>query len=182
MVIEIRNKIIDDIIKVEGGYVDDPNDSGGETKYGITKRTARGYGYIDKMVDLPLHVAEDIYRVNYWERLRLDDIAAVNRDLAKELMDTGVNQGVKAAGKYLQRGLNILNNQTRYYADISVDGSIGGKTIQAFNAYIAKRGKMGAVVLFKVLDSLQATFYINLAERREKDESFIYGWFLHRIR
>lgn len=181
-VIRIRNKIIDAIIKVEGGYVDDPSDSGGETKYGITIRTARVYGYLDLMIDLPLQVAEDIYRVNYWEKLRLDDIAATNDKLAAELMDTGVNQGTRAAGKYLQRALNILNNRGTYYADVVVDGAIGGKTIVAFNSYIKRRGAMGARVLLQVLDSLQAAFYIALAERREKDEKFIYGWFLHRIR
>ena len=49
----LKHKIINQIIEREGGYVDDISDSGGETKYGITEEVARRYGYDGKMIDLP---------------------------------------------------------------------------------------------------------------------------------
>ena len=45
----LKQRVIDQIIKVEGGYVNDPSDSGGETNYGITKHVARKYGYKGSM-------------------------------------------------------------------------------------------------------------------------------------
>lgn len=174
----LKTQTIDAIIEVEGGYVDDPDDSGGETNYGITVATARGYGYQGAMVDLPRSIAFDIYAEVYWDSLRGDALAEVSEAIAAEVVDTGVNCGTPVAGKFLQRALNVLNNRENLYADVTVDGHVGGKTVAALQAYTNARAERA---MLKALNCLQGARYIELAERREKDERFLYGWLTHRV-
>lgn len=177
----VKQKVIDKITKIEGGYVNDPSDSGGETRYGITVAVARANGYNGSMKDLPLNVAKNIYIKKYWDALNLDKISELSALIAEELVDTGVNMGVGRAGKFLQEALNALNNCGSSYADLIVDGDVGGKTLRALEIFINFRGKEGEKVLFNMLNCLQGAFYIDLAKKREKDEKFIYGWFKHRV-
>ena len=107
--LDVKQRIIDDIIEVEGGYVNDPSDSGGETKYGVTKIVARKWGYTGDMEKLPYDIAFKIYSGKYWDVLKLDSIANISTYLAKELADTGINMGVVRSGRFLQRCLNVLN-------------------------------------------------------------------------
>lgn len=176
-----KTDMIDRVIKIEGGYVNDPSDSGGETKYGITAAVARRNGYTGRMKDLSYADAYKIYERLYWKSLRLDDVIEMSKELAWELFDTGVNMGVGRAGSFLQRGLNVMNNGGKFYDDLNVDGAVGPKTLGALNAYYARRGVEGMVVLTELLNCLQGAFYVTLAERRQKDEKFIYGWFKHRV-
>ena len=57
-------KYLDELIKREGGYVNNPADRGGATKYGITEAVARTNGFKGNMRDLPLDVAKAIYKSN----------------------------------------------------------------------------------------------------------------------
>jgi len=178
---DLKKQVIDGILAVEGGYVNDPSDSGGETNYGITISTARRYGYLGSMDKLPRSVAFDIYAKRYWDALELDSIVSLSPAIAAELADTGVNMGVSRAGEFLQRSLNVLNDRERYYSDLKVDGDVGPATLRAFKSYLRVRGSDGEKVLVRMLNALQGAFYMNLAERRTKDERFIFGWFLHRV-
>ncbi len=177
----LKEEVINGIIKVEGGYVNDSADSGGETNYGITKRVARAYGYRGKMRNLSKKKAYDIYAKRYWDKLRLDDIEALSPTIAEELADTGVNMGTARAGRFLQRALNVLNNKQAHYKDLVVDGQIGAKSIKALRTFLNVRGDRGVQVLYRMLNSLQGAFYVTLAERRTKDERFIFGWFSNRV-
>lgn len=173
---------VEDVINIEGGYVDNPNDSGGPTNYGITESTAREFGYTGHMRNMSEAEAKQIYKQLYWDELYLDQISQYSEGLAFELFDTGVNCGTGTAAVFLQRVLNILNDQERYYNDIMTDGIIGQKTLEAFYNFKAVRGQEGLKVLTKLIDSLQGARYVILAEQREKDEDFIYGWAKHRLR
>lgn len=177
----VRDKIINEIIRVEGGYVDNPDDSGGPTKYGITEAVARADGYKGNMKDFPVEWAFRIYQKKYWDVNRLSDIELYAPRIAEELADTGVNMGVGRAANFLQRSLNVLNQKGFIYPDLKVDGVIGPGTISALKAMLAHRGKDGEAVLFKMLNSLQGAAYVELAEKREKDETFVFGWFKHRV-
>lgn len=177
----MKNKIINEIIEIEGGYVNNPKDSGGPTKYGITLAVARKYGYKGAIASLPRSVAFDIYVKRYWDAMNLDIIEGLSPLLAKEIADTGINMGTVRSGEFLQRALNVLNNNGVYYNDLLVDGDIGAKTINALKKYLKIRGKEGEKVLYKVLNAMQGAFYITLAERRTKDEAFVYGWFKNRV-
>lgn len=121
----LKNRIIDDIIKAEGGYINDPNDSGGETNFGITERTARAHGYTGNMVEMPRSFAESVYSKIYWDSVAGDALLIRSESLAAEVVDTGVNMGPKRAIIFLQRCLNALNDRGQLYKDLATDGIIG---------------------------------------------------------
>ncbi len=173
---------LDELIKREGGYVNNPDDRGGATKYGITEAVARANGYKGNMRDLHLDVAKAIYRKQYWISPRFDQVNTISSALAEELLDTGVNCGVNFAKPLLQRALNLLNNEGKAgYADLKVDGVYGSNTLGALKTYLAKRGKEGEKVLVRVLNIMQGQRYIEICERNPKQEQFFYGWIANRV-
>lgn len=174
-------KIIDDIIKAEGGYVDHPNDRGGPTMYGITQAVARANGYTGAMRDMPRSLAETIYRNRYIVAPAFDKVALINEAIGAELIDTGVNMGVSVPGPWLQRWLNAFNARGSKYADVFVDGKIGPVTLAALRSFLAWRGEEGARVMVCALNALQAERYLAIAERDQKQEDFIYGWIKNRV-
>lgn len=178
----IKEKVINEIIRIEGGYVNNKKDSGGATCWGITETVARANGYVGDMRNLPTAFAFSIYAKRYWYPLRLDDVELLSPLIAEELADTGVNCGISRAGEFFQRVLNVMNKEGTLYPDLVVDGKPGDKTIQAFKKFILYRGADGEVVFNRALNSLQGAFYINLCEKRQKDEEFVYGWFKNRVK
>jgi lysozyme family protein len=174
------DEYIDEIIKIEGAYSDNKNDSGGETKYGITIAKAREFNYHGKMKDLPISVAKQIYRECFWNRLSLTAIEGICPIIVHELLDTGINQGVGRAGEYLQECLNSFNDQEAHYPDVKIDGEIGPATLSALRSFVQKRGNEGGKVLLSALNGLQIAYYIRLSQARKKDEDFVYGWIKNR--
>lgn len=101
------------LMKVEGGYVNDPDDAGGETYMGISRRANpqwNGWRIIDdtkmkfgaenidailKDNENVLQCVKDLYKVNYWDPMMLDHIPS--QKIAHQLFDDAVNRGVKAA-------------------------------------------------------------------------------------
>lgn len=178
----LMDRIVDDVIAREGGYVDNPDDSGGPTMYGITLAVARENGWGGPMRDLPLAIARDIIRSRYWDANRLSDIARLSEAVAEEVADTGVNCGVYRAAEFLQRSLNVLNRKAKDYPDVKVDGNIGPRTLDCLRRYLdVRKSHNGERVLLRALNCLQGAFYVELAERRVKDESFVFGWLANRV-
>lgn len=174
-------KAIEKTLLVEAGFSNHPDDSGHETNWGITEALARKYNYFGNMKELSRGQAIHIYQQEFWFPLQCGQIAQISPTIAYELFDTAVNQGTGVSARYLQRSLNSLNRRQSDYPDIAVDGVIGAKTLEAFRSYMARRKLPGELVLFRMLNALQGAFYVDLVERREKDETFIFGWFLHRV-
>lgn len=174
-----KQTIINRIIRAEGGYVDNVNDSGGATNYGITEAVARTNGYVGDMRDLPWELAYDIYSGRYWDSVRGDEMQTLSAVITEEVVDTCVNMGPARAGSFLQRALNVMNRQGRLYDDLTVDGAVGPATMRALRSYLTHRDEMTLLV---AINALQGAFYIELAERREKDEEFVYGWLKHRVK
>lgn len=174
-------KILDSILGVEGGYVDHPADRGGPTRWGITEKTARAHGYRGSMRDLPRETAQAILAVDYWTAPRFDQVAELSEKIAIELCDTGVNMGPAVAARFLQRWLNVFNDQGRLYPDLSADGTIGPRTINALRQYLTARGREGESVLLTALNCSQGARYLDLAEQRPANERFIYGWVKNRV-
>ena len=91
------------IIEAEGGYVNDPSDPGGETKYGISKRQ-----YPDEDIpNMTLERAKELYRRDYWTPCKCDEMPY---PLDILLFDAAVNQGCDAAKKMLQKSLNVAQD------------------------------------------------------------------------
>jgi len=170
---------------VEGRYVNDPADSGGETIWGITVAVARACGYLGRMCDMTIETAMAIYLERYWDYMRLDEVASLSRHVAAELFDSGVNCGQGTAGKWLQAALNAFNQQGTLYADITVDGGIGRMTLYSLKRYFEAHARFGAgaaeKVLMRALNAQQGDHYLRLAWARPKDERFAFGWFLNRV-
>jgi lysozyme family protein len=155
-------KAVNRTLDIEGGYVDDPHDYGGETKFGISKRS---YPDID-IAALTMKGAKAIYKRDYWDKLLLDTIG--DQVIAEELFDTAVNMGWRTAAKFLQLSINALGGV------LKVDGIIGPKTAAAVNSY------PHPMSLFKALNAYQGKRYIEIIERDESQERFFRGW-LERI-
>jgi len=101
----------------EGGYVDDPDDPGGETNWGITIAVARAEGYTGPMRDLPMAKAKDIYRAKYWAPVHADELPDSVRF---DVFDAAVNHGASQSAKWLQRAVGA-----------NPDGVIGAMTVAA---------------------------------------------------
>lgn len=110
------NLAFDLLIRLEGGITNDPNDNGGLTKYGISQRA---FPNLD-ITALTLEEAKEIYKKNYWDVCRCDELPA-SFDIA--VFDSAVNQGPTQAIKLLQRAIGVLD-----------DGVIGKLTIDACRA------------------------------------------------
>lgn len=173
--------IIDQIIIVEGGFTDHPDDKGGPTCWGITEKVARAYDYTGPMQDLPKSIARQIYNHVYYLKPKLDLLYPLSHQVTEEVMDTGVNCGSGTAIKMLQTALNVLNDSERLYKDIQVDGLLGEGSATALRKFLEARGEDGETVLLKCLNCLQGVRYMELCARREKNESFLYGWMKNRV-
>lgn len=107
---EIIYSIIDEL---EGGYVDDPKDPGGETKYGISKRAFPN----EDIKNLTKHRAYELYKEFYWDKVKADTLPY---PLNMLVFDFAVNSGPVRAIQVLQMILKVTQ-----------DGIIGPRTIAA---------------------------------------------------
>ena len=131
------NDAFDKLMKVEGGYSFRKEDAGGETQFGIIKKTARSFGYTGLMKNLDIVTAKGIYYTGWWDKMNLDRVE--DQDIAYKIFDMAVNMGVGTAVKYLQRTLNVLNRYESDWPDINVDGALGSVTASMINKAARKR-------------------------------------------
>jgi lysozyme family protein len=139
------------ILKEEGGYVCNPVDKGGETKYGIS---SRWYPNLD-IKNLTTVKASQIYYHDYW---RFNQCHKLPQDIAFVLFDMAVNQGGSFARKALQQALNVKE-----------DGIIGSITIAA--AFAAP-----SLFLITKLTRIRCQHYTNLVQSDHSQITFIEGW------
>jgi lysozyme family protein len=151
------DRLIGKVLEHEGGYVCDPADPGGETKYGICKRS---YPAID-IKSLTLEQAKGIYYCEWWLRLRCNDID--NDQVAQKLLDTAVNVGASTGVKLLQSALCDVGQW------VVVDGVIGPKTVDAVNRADPNR-------LLTAMRARQAEHYRELIKRNPTLARFQRGW------
>jgi lysozyme family protein len=177
---ETKTAAITKVIEREGGYVFHPSDRGGPTRYGITQKKAKEFDYTGHMAEFPVELAYRIYAADFWDKIRLDEIAAIDGQLATVIFDFAVNSGVSTATRQLQRLLNVLNQKGTLYPDLVVDGVPGSKTVLAVTDFAKKRGSEGTKVLTESLNSLRIEFCVRIMESDESQEAFGFGW-LHRI-
>ena len=138
------------------------------------------HGYYD-VRSLTKEQASAIYEADYWYGPRFDQVAELSPAIADELCDTGVNMGPSVASKFFQRWLSVLNLRGKIYPDLDDDGRIGLRTISALRSLLQYRGKDGQTVVLRGLNSSQGANYLEIAERDESQEDFIFGQMLHRV-
>lgn len=166
------DKAFDTVLGFEGGYSNDADDAGGETKYGITKETANAHGWHGDMKYLTLDDAKRIYKSAYWDALNLDMV--VDAQAAREAFDIAVNMGTGIAARFIQRALNLLNRNGGSWPDVTEDGVIGTQTLTVLNDLQGK----DLASFYKALNALQGKRYIEICERDPRQEKFLRGWLL----
>ena len=146
-------EIINKVLEHEGGYVNDPKDLGGETKYGITKRF---YPDVD-IKNLTIEKAKQIYKDDYWDKNRIEEVP---QELWHIYFDMCVNMGRRTAVKILQRGANSKGK------GLKVDGGMGPSTIGALKGVGIER-----------IRAYRVKYYVDLINAKPEQEKFYFGWF-----
>lgn len=148
------------ILTVEGGYSNNPNDKGGETKYGITKNLAKMYGY-DDVSTLTKEQAKEIYYKGFYLKNKLDKVASDK--VALSIFDWLVNSGVWAIKK---AQLTLCN--LGYKVDI--DGIIGRDTLNSLNS-------VNVNGFLNEYHRIQKLFYEAIVYNNPSQKVFLQGWY-----
>lgn len=155
----------------EGGYVNDPQDPGGETYKGIARtRNPKWPGWVtvdllknknnfpknlSKSQELQEQVRE-LYKVNYWHKVFGDDIN--DQDIAESIFDFAVNAGPRTSAKLAQATVGA-----------EPDGVIGPKTLAKINADDT-RAFLAVFALSKI------GRYVGICEKRNESRKYFFGW------
>lgn len=154
------------VLGKEGGYVNDPNDNGGETKYGISdKRDGVADGMTDvngdgkpdtRIKDLTLEQASQIYFRDYWYPSYCTDWPD---GISLVVFDSAVQHGAKKAITLLQDA-----------AGVTADGIVGPKTVAAVLAadpeWLLTRYLMR-----------RARYYAEIIKSNASQGKYLNGWF-----
>ena len=140
------DKCLETILHHEGGYVNHPQDPGGETNLGVTKRVYQEHGGTKDMKDLLVEDVAPIYKKGYWDKMKGDDLPG-GLDLC--VFDFGVNAGPGRAAKFLQQMIGT-----------TVDGGIGPNTLAKLEEYVRENGEHESV---KKYQEMRQKYYEGLS-------------------
>jgi len=149
------DEIIEVVLEHEGGYVNDPKDPGGETNFGIAKRS---HPDVD-IKNLTKEGAKEIYKEVYWDKNKVESLP---EELWHIYFDMCVNQGKSRAVKIIQRAVNGKGGS------LTVDGGMGPMTIAAIGK---SKVELDRVRAYRV------KYYADLVTRKPDLERFYFGWF-----
>ena len=146
-------EIVEGVLHREGGYVDHPNDPGGETKYGIAKRSHPD----EDIKNMTMDRAADIYEKDYWKPSKATSLP---KSMQECYFDMVVNMGQRRAVKILQKACNSKG------CSLVVDGLIGKATIGACKSLEASRFR-----------AFRVKYYVELVSRKPTLMKYYFGWF-----
>ena len=152
-ILDTFEEIIDKVIEHEGGYVNDPDDPGGETNYGIAKKSNPD---VD-IKNLTIDGAKKIYLEKYWVPNKVDKVPS---QLKYIYYDMCVNMGRSNSVKVLQSAANQKG------ANIAVDGGIGPNTLKAIDNLETVRAR-----------AFRVKYYADLCSAKPTLLKYYYGWF-----
>ena len=147
------DEIIEIVLEHEGGYVNDPDDPGGETNFGIAKRS---HPDVD-IANLTKEGAKEIYKEVYWDKNKVEKVPEQLRHI---YFDMCVNMGRSRAGRIVQRAANNKGH------DLLVDGVLGPITLD----------KISNIELERVR-AFRIKYYADLVTKKPDLEKFYFGWF-----
>ncbi|MGP3591630.1 type VI secretion system tip protein TssI/VgrG [Vagococcus sp. WN89Y] len=167
------SKISQVVFKNEGGFVNDPDDSGGATNKGIAWKTWTRYAKedvgveptLENLQNITTEQAEVIYRKRYWDPSGFNDLK--DQKLALMAYDWTITSG--GAGKQIQK---LLNNE--FGQQLVTDGKIGPKTIEAMSS-VSDSAKLTS----RIAD-IRKEYYENLVINNPKNAKYLTGW-LNRV-
>lgn len=159
------------ILSHEGGYVNDPDDPGGETYKGVARKMnskwdgwlvvdmlKRQSGFpanLDKDTELQ-EAVKSFYQINYWDRIKGDHIQ--NQEVATSIFDFAVNAGVSTSSSLAQ----LVVGTTQ-------DGVIGNQSIAQINGFDPEY----FIASFTVAKIAR---YISIVKKRPTIKKYFYGW------
>jgi lysozyme family protein len=156
------NPAFEKMIHDEGGYqlTDIPGDRGGQTYAGIARKPNpnwAGWAFIDrKDFGGATQLVREFYKVNFWDRIRGDDLA--NQAIAETIFNFAVNTGVGVASKLAQ-----------LIVGVTPDGAIGAKTLERLNICTAEKF-LPAYALAKIQR------YVDICMKNRDQSKFLLGW------
>lgn len=157
---KITNELISKIKKLEGGYVNHPNDRGGCTNSGITIGTYRTFFGKGKTCEDLKKLTEkewmEVFTKGYWNKWKADEIN--NQSIADFLVDWFWHSGTHGI-KYPQQVLGVV-----------ADGIVGAKTIGAINNYPNQKE------LFQKLWDRRKKQFEDIVAKNPSQKVFIKGW------
>ena len=163
--IENWEKAFAEVLKSEGGYVNDPHDHGGETNLGVTKAAWSEYmgrPIADgEMKALTPGIVKPFYKIRYWDKCKCDSLPT---GVDYMVFDLAVNGGVGRGAKMLQTVVGV-----------NADGAIGPATLAALAAM-----KDEPKVLIGKMSQYKESFYKAIVAAKPDQEKFLKGW-LNRI-
>lgn len=146
------------IIGIEGSeYTNDPKDKGGETKYGISKRS---YPKLD-IKNLTEEQAVAIYKKDFWDKNNLS--ALTHQDIAEILFYLIVHSGAETAICIVQRAVNKCGYT------LKVDGKLGPLTMAVLNS--SNWEWMEAEIRLAV-----CAWYLRIVDKDKSQAKFFIGW------
>lgn len=162
------SKLVPYILKFEGGFVNDPDDLGGETCKGITFKTYKLYRQRKK---LPTPTIEDLKRISdeeftsilkemYWDACKADFIES--QSVANAIVDWAWNSGTATAVKEIQKVLGVKS-----------DGVIGNITLSAINSH-------SPLPLFGLIQQTRKDYIDRICKARPVNQKYRKGW-MNRI-
>lgn len=165
------DRAVEVVLRHEGGFVDNPADPGGATKYGISLRWLAqrgGLGDFDHDGDVDVDdirimdrdQAMLLYKQNWWDRYDYGHIH--DTAVATKIFDMAVNMGAPQAHKLVQRALAAVDHP------VAIDGVFGPNTLRAVNS--------SESCLLEVLKATQAMFYWHLVQIKPQLAEFEVGW------
>jgi lysozyme family protein len=173
---ELPEAYLKEVLRWEGGYVNDPADPGGETNRGITtgalnKAKSQGLvasGVTIKSLTADIESVRRIYGVNYYKAGKCD---RAPHPLAYAHFDACVNHGLGGAGRLLQKTLNALGKA------VAVDGAVGPKTLAALDALTMNKPVKEIAAEY---NRRRAEYFQAIVRNRPASAKFLKGW-LNRL-
>lgn len=156
------------VLANEGGFVDNPNDPGGATNFGLTLRFLHGLGGkythwgVEEIKNLSITEAKEIYAKYYWTLAPFEKIPS--QQIANYVFDMCVNHGTAQGIKILQRAIWSLHQKMAVIPD---DGVLGDLTIGGIGS--------GQALAF-ILPAERAGFMRLLAAIKPSNKEFLHGW------
>lgn len=157
-------RIYEIVMKYEGGYVNHPNDPGGETYKGISRRAHpnwEGWKLIDQKKPVPEDLVRRFYYDQFWKPMRCEEMPT---PVGEYLFDFAVNVGIRQAVITIQSAVNV-----------TTDGILGPITMEAIR-------RSDVQMLMHKLLARRVSFYITITiQRRKQFEVFFLGWIRRTI-
>ena len=150
----------DYVVGNEGSYIDDPMDSGGPTKYGVTLKSYSEYLKQDftpvVIEELTLEQAKGFYLHQYW--IPSNCCMMTDFGIATAIFDCSVLYGIGTAAGMAQRAV-----------DTKVDNKIGPETVSILNSF--NRGIFIGKLIYELMQRIEKVIQIN-----PENEKFRMGW------